>query len=449
MNNKEISALALEPSLMLERRGLEPDPWQREVLHSRERFLLLNCCRQAGKSTVTSALALHQALFTPDALVVLVSPAQRQSAELFRKVMLSYDALGRPIKARYETLLSIEFVNRSRILCLPAKDETIRGYSPQLLVIDEAARVDTELYKAVRPMLVVSKGRLIALSTPAGQHGWFYEEWHGQGPWQRFQVAWRQCPRISAAEIVENLRALGQAWVNQEYECLFTAREGVVYPDFALAHTSECRAAECGRAIGGIDWGWHNPFAAVWGVLDKNDILWIQNERYASDTPLHEHAQALPRGVMWYADPAGPTEMAEFAAAGHSIRKADNEIALGIAAVTGRLRTGRLKVNVARCPMLSAESKLYRYPYEHERKEAGENPVNAHNHALAPSAISSAASTVVTWPAYAATLRRGDDAEMDMAVPIEVPTQPDQAKPASNKPPYLGIDNEDLWTPLT
>ena len=73
-------------------------------------------------------------------------------------------------------------------------------------------------------------------------------------------------------------------------------------------------------------------------------MLWIGGERYLRETPLHEHAAALrERKAMWYADPAGRTEIEELRAAGLAVRRGDNDIRLGIAAVTARLRTGRLR----------------------------------------------------------------------------------------------------------
>jgi hypothetical protein len=42
--------------------GLEPDPWQVEVIHSDHPQLLLNCCRQSGKTTVVAVLALIEAM---------------------------------------------------------------------------------------------------------------------------------------------------------------------------------------------------------------------------------------------------------------------------------------------------------------------------------------------------------------------------------------------------
>src|SRR5882762_7505958 len=66
----------------------------------------------------------------------------------------------------------------------------------------------------------------------------------------------------------------------------------------------------------------------------------------------------------------------------HKLLAADNGIRRGIAMVTARIRTGRLKVLPA-CRHLIAEAQVYRYPSERERTMMDENPVDANNHALA------------------------------------------------------------------
>ena len=317
MNASQFLAMGLDPAQILMARNIRPDPWQRAVLLSSARHMLLNCCRQAGKSTVISALALHQAATSPpDATILLMSPSLRQSGELFHKVLLNFQALDQGPKCVRRPQLNLEFTNgAARILCLPGKDETIRGFSPDLLVIDEAARVADDLYKSVRPMLAVSQGRLVALSTPFGQRGWFFDEWNGKGPWLKVKVPWGQCPRITPEFIADERRALGDAWVNQEYECLFTALEGLVYPDFENALITDWQTPEHGQAVGGIDWGWRNPFAAVWGILDREDVLWIGEERYLCETPLHEHVQGrLLTAPCGTPTPPAALELEEFPA---------------------------------------------------------------------------------------------------------------------------------------
>jgi hypothetical protein len=90
-----------------------------------------------------------------------------------------------------------------------------------LLIIDEAARVPDDLYFAVRPMLAVSGGRLLLLSTPFGQRGFFYEAWRADEAWERYEVPATMCPRISAAFLEEERRAIGAWWFDQEYLCQF------------------------------------------------------------------------------------------------------------------------------------------------------------------------------------------------------------------------------------
>jgi hypothetical protein len=384
MSRKQRLALALDPSRILRAQGLLADPWQRTLLLSADRQVLLNCSRQSGKSTVVAALALHTVLFRPDALVLLLSPSQRQSGEIFRKVLAAYRAVGRPVPATRQSLLRLELANGGRVVCLPGREDTVRSFSGvALLVLDEAARIPDDLYRSVRPMLAVSRGRLVALSTPFGQRGWFYREWQGDGPWKHFRIPWRDCPRITPEFIAEETRALGPDWVRQEYECAFTALEGLVYPSFDDTLTDD--PAPEGRPVGGIDFGWRNPFAALWGVLDRDDVLWIVGERYLTHTPLHEHARALQQlpGVTWYADPAGATEIAELRSAGLTILRGANDLRPGIAAVNARIADGRLRVHAGACPQLLREARLHRYPSEAERRLAGENPVDEHNHALA------------------------------------------------------------------
>ena len=200
-----------------------PDSWQEAALRADVRRLALNVTRQGGKSTVAAALACHAALSAPDALVLVVSPSLRQSGELFRKVLDVYGAAGRPVPPDSETRLTLELANGSRVVSLPGKEGTIRGYSGvSLLLIDEASRVPDELYYATRPMLAVSGGRLVTLSTPFGARGWWHREWtEGGDAWRRFEVPASDCPRISPEFLDEERRSMGPLFFASEYECRF------------------------------------------------------------------------------------------------------------------------------------------------------------------------------------------------------------------------------------
>jgi hypothetical protein len=315
----------------------------------------------------------------------LLSPTLRQSGELFRKVIEGYRAIGQPVPAAAASQTQLELANGSRVVSLPGSEETVRSFSGvRLLVLDEAARVPDDLYRAVRPMLAVSQGRLICLSTPFGRRGFFHREWDDvAAPWQRFRITWRDCPRITPAFIAQEHRSSGPSWVRQEYECNFEAMEGLVYPDFenSVVDMGEPRGLPAPK-VGGIDFGFRNPFAAVWGHIEDG-VLWITGERYARAQTVHDHAGYLPRGVTWYADPAGAAEIATLRRLGVVVRRGENDIRAGIAAVRARLETGMLKVVRARCPNLIVEAQLYRYPDRQEGQADSETPVDDHNHALA------------------------------------------------------------------
>jgi hypothetical protein len=222
--------LALDRVAFTEKLGIVPDEWQEDFLGSSADRVLLNCSRQSGKSTMSAVIALHRALYYPGSLVLCLAPALRQSQELFGKVADFYRDLGRPVAPQGERKLSLELENGSRIITLPGSEKTIRGFSgATLLLVDEASRVDDGLYYAIRPMLAVSGGSLMMLSTPFGKRGVFYEEWTGGEGWMRYEVPASECPRIPDAFLKEEQRVL-PSWVyRQEYECSFEETEDQVF----------------------------------------------------------------------------------------------------------------------------------------------------------------------------------------------------------------------------
>jgi Helicase len=220
-------ARALDPVLFVRDLGLEPDAAQEQLLTSTANKIILNCCRQFGKSEMAGAKALHTCLYQAPAFVVLVSPSQPQSTELFKKIHSAWQRLEGAPEAKQESLTRMELANGSRIISLPGSEKTTRGYSAADLVIaDEAARIDDALLAAIRPMLAVKNGQFIALSTPKGKRGWFYEAWtSGDDSWERISVKAVDCPRITKEFLADEMKALGPLRFSEEYECAFIDSE--------------------------------------------------------------------------------------------------------------------------------------------------------------------------------------------------------------------------------
>jgi hypothetical protein len=166
------------------------------------------------------------AVYQPGSLILLVSPTLRQSSELLKRVESVYVAAGKPVRTDSESALQLELQNGSRILSLPGKEATVRGYSAaSLLVLDEAAWIPDELYLSVTPMLAISGGKLICLSTPRGRRGFFWAAWSGPEPWHRVSIPATMCPRISPEFLASEQRAMGLWWFSQEYDCQFLDAE--------------------------------------------------------------------------------------------------------------------------------------------------------------------------------------------------------------------------------
>jgi hypothetical protein len=222
--------LALDRVAFAERLGIIPDRWQRNLLRSDSDHVILNCCRQSGKSSMSAVIALHKAVYSPDSLTLILAPAERQAKETFGKVLTLYRKLGHAIPPDSYRKLGMELTNSSRIEALPGSERTIRGFSGvDLLILDEASRVDDGLYYAIRPMLAVSGGALMMLSTPAGRRGVFYEEWTSGIGWERYEVSVEDVPRITPEFVAEERRALPRRVFDQEYRCQFVEVEDAVF----------------------------------------------------------------------------------------------------------------------------------------------------------------------------------------------------------------------------
>ena len=215
----------------IERLGFNPDPWQAEVLTSPARQQLLNCTRQAGKSSVAAVKALHVALYTEGALIIVIAPSLRQSRELFGKVVDFLKTLSPVQVLEEDNRLSLRLANGSRIVALPGDPKTVRGFSaPALIIEDEAAYLLDETHTAIRPMLATSGGQLILMSTPRGRRGHFFEYWQNGGPgWARISVLAAECPRISKEFLESELAALGEWRFKQEYGCAFVETEDSLF----------------------------------------------------------------------------------------------------------------------------------------------------------------------------------------------------------------------------
>jgi hypothetical protein len=216
-------AYALDPVLWArEVLGYHPDDWQAKLLKSRSRKIILNCSRQSGKSTTCAALGLHESIYRRPSFGLVIAPTQDQSSEL----MLKFDEFRGAVELpsdylSTDTKLAVRFANGNRFVARPGSEKSARSFSAvTLLLEDEASRVLDDLYNTVRPMLAVSNGRHILMSTPFGKRGHFFKIWNEQRDmWEWYEIPVEMCPRITK-EFLEEEKCTNP-WFEQEYHCKF------------------------------------------------------------------------------------------------------------------------------------------------------------------------------------------------------------------------------------
>jgi len=215
--------------------GIIPDDWQIAVLASDHPRKILCCGRQTGKSTVGAVLAVHKALTVPGSTVLVVAPGERQAKLLFSKARRLYELAGHPLPAHSERRTGLELSNGSIIEALPAVERTTRGYSVDLLVVDEAAAVQDMDYHGILPALIATQGEQVLLSTPRGKRGFFHEIWHAvesvdhMDDWLRIMVRSDEVERIRPEDLDVFRHSMPEQFFRQEFYCEFLDTEGSLF----------------------------------------------------------------------------------------------------------------------------------------------------------------------------------------------------------------------------
>jgi len=223
------SADDLDPVEFAAEVGITPDDWQRSVLTSSHPRKILCCGRQTGKSTVAAVLAIHKALTVEGSTVLVVAPGERQAKLLFSKAARMYKQAGYPLPAHSERRTGLELSNGSVIEALPAVERTTRGYSVDLLVVDEAAAVPDMDYHGILPALIATQGEQVLLSTPRGKRGFFHELWHSSDDWQRVMVRSDEVGRIRAEDLEVFRHTMPEMFFRQEFHCEWLDTEGGLF----------------------------------------------------------------------------------------------------------------------------------------------------------------------------------------------------------------------------
>ena len=167
--------------------------------------------------------------------VIVVAASARQSALLVEKCKWMLRKAGvQKVSGDGTNAHSVLLSNGSTIIGLPCSAPTIRGFTADLLVMDDAAYIPDipdVVYAAARPMLAATQGDLVVMSSAHEPIGFFWELM-SQAPasgWVKRIVKGRDVPRFTAEFLAEERRALGQEAFSREYGCEFADVDSGVF----------------------------------------------------------------------------------------------------------------------------------------------------------------------------------------------------------------------------
>jgi len=159
----------------METRKIDLSKWQSNVWFDTHRFVVVNCGRRAGKSTIMAYKMVDFAAKNNGSKVWYVAPTYKQAKNILWE-MLMMIIPKEVIKKRNETELKITLLNDSSIECKGAEEpDNLRGVGIDLCVFDECAFIKDwgTVWTVMRPVLIESKAQCYFISTPNGLHNHF------------------------------------------------------------------------------------------------------------------------------------------------------------------------------------------------------------------------------------------------------------------------------------
>ena len=207
--------------------------------------------RQSGKSVTVGLYTLHYALFNKDKYVGICGNSLGLAREVLDKIKKIFVEL--PIWLQQGLVAwnktYIEFENGTKIMTAAANEDAFRGYSINLLIVDECAYIDNwqSFSDAVFPAqaALVDKKKIM-ISTPNGMNSWYHivQSAKREGSaYNYFTMDWRDVPRYSPVDgsridpedfKMSEISTNGRQYFAQNYELAFLGSSNTLIESTAL-----------------------------------------------------------------------------------------------------------------------------------------------------------------------------------------------------------------------
>lgn len=217
-----------------------PYPFQQKLVNSfhNNRFTICKLPRQSGKSVITTAYLIHQAIFRDNINIAILANKRETAFELMAKLQTSYENLPKWLQQGIISWNkgSIELENGSRITASSTSSSAVRGFSYNIVMLDEFAFVPTQLaddfFASVYPTISSGKStKVIIVSTPNGMNH-FYRLWNdaekGRNSYKHIEAHWSEVPGRDAKWKEETIANTSEQQFAQEFDCDFIGSAGTL-----------------------------------------------------------------------------------------------------------------------------------------------------------------------------------------------------------------------------
>jgi len=257
---------------------------QKEIIdsfaNSEHKFGVVATGRQFGKSLLGQNLLLYWLLQNPNQKSLWIAPIYGQCRKVFKELAnAAHDVILEKNKAE----LSITFINGSTLIFLSAdRPDSIRGYSANYVIIDEAAFIkEIALTEAILPTMTAIGKKCLIISTPKSK-GWFYNYWiKGSEPnkdYISFQGVSTDNPYTDKEFIAEQQSSLPRDIYEQEYNAKFSDAGSEVFRglDNVCILNNFVNENKRERCYVGVDTGLSNDYSALSIISETGTIQYME-----------------------------------------------------------------------------------------------------------------------------------------------------------------------------
>jgi hypothetical protein len=246
-----------------------PYVFQEKLLHllnKNDRTLILKS-RQLGITTLTASFALWLMIFKKDQSILALAPTQEKARNIVDKVRFAYAQLPSWLKVQAveDNKLSLILANGSKIKAASGASESARGYTANVLILDEAAFIENaeDLWGSAQQTLATG-GIAIVLSTPNGVGQWFHMQWvgaeTGENNFIPIRLPWNVHPDRNVKWREDQDKELGKRLAAQECDCSFISSGDTYFESEDLEYyTDRTRDPIEQRGANRDYWIWEYP----------------------------------------------------------------------------------------------------------------------------------------------------------------------------------------------